>query len=233
MKPLIGITPLYDQNLDSTWILEAYVDAVKAAGGVPVVLSFVEDDESVEVLASSFDGFVFTGGQDIDPALYGQEKKTWCGSLAPKRDVLETKLLQALEKRDVPLLLICRGLQLANALRGGSLYQDLEKEEGAELNHDREKPYEAIHHRVTVSSQGPLGKVLPQEFGVNSLHHQGISRLGEGLVAFATSEDGLVEAFYDPKKKFYVGLQWHPELRFLEDEATMKIWTALIEAARR
>lgn len=232
MKPLIGITPLYDQKLDSTWILEAYVDAVKAAGGVPVVLSFVDDEESIEVLASSFDGFVFTGGQDIDPALYGEEKKAWCGALAPKRDALEVNLLRALEDKDVPVLLICRGLQLANALRGGTLFQDLEKEEGARLNHDREKPYNAIHHTVTVSSEGPLGEVLPREFGVNSLHHQAISRLGEGLVAFATSEDGLVEAFYDPKKRFYVGLQWHPELRFSEDEATLKTWRAFIEAAR-
>ncbi|MDO5713864.1 MAG: gamma-glutamyl-gamma-aminobutyrate hydrolase family protein [Tissierellia bacterium] len=233
-KPIIGVTPLYDGKLHSFWMLEEYFNAIQWAGGIPVVIGFTDNKEDFPQIVERFDGFVFTGGQDFDPLLYGQEKKETCGEFAPKRDKLEIGLLPEIMKADLPIFGICRGMQLLNVLCGGTLYQDLPTDFSDSVNHDREKPNDAFHHKVVVDTETYPGELLGKEIiDVNSLHHQGVDMIGDDLVPFAFSEeDGLIEGFYHNKKSWVIGLQWHPELIFPKEEGNQRIWKDFIRAAK-
>ena len=123
-KPVIAIVPLYDQERDSLWMHPGYMDGVIEAGGIPVMLSLVNDDVSLKETAHYFDGFIFAGGDDLNPELYHQAKAEYCGKLNQKRDEMEPKLLKNVLEADKPVLGICRGIQLLNACLGGTLYQD-------------------------------------------------------------------------------------------------------------
>lgn len=234
MKPIIGVTPLFDNDLKSFWILDNYMEAIRDTGGIPVVLGYTDTPEDFPRIAARFDGFVFTGGQDFDPALYGQEKKETCGVLAEKRDILETGLMPEVLKRDVPLLGICRGMQLLNAILGGDLYQDLSTDFSDKVNHDREKPNDAFHHRIVVDRETFPGRLLGEKYvKVNSLHHQGVDTLAPELVPFAVSEeDGLTEGFFHPDKTWVVGVQWHPELIYKKSPGNRRIWEDFIAKAK-
>ena len=234
-KPFIGITPQYDLSLQRIWMVDEYFTAVQWAGGIPVAISPTMDKEDFPQLVEALDGFVFTGGQDFDPMLYGQEKKETCGDFAPIRDQLEVDLMLEVLKQDVPLFGICRGMQLLNVLCGGTLYQDIPTDYAKTINHDREKPNDAFHHKVIVDTNTFPGKKLGQEIiHVNSLHHQGVDQLGKDLVAFAYCEDDdLLEGFYHDKKTWAVGLQWHPELIFPKEEGNQELWKDFIQAAKK
>ena len=124
-KPMIGLIPLVDEKRESYWMLPGYMEGIARAGGLAVMLPLTDKDEDIVRLLEAFDGFVFTGGHDVDPAIYGQEKLDICGDLCPGRDSMEQKLLRAALEADKPVLGICRGLQLINAVLGGTLWQDL------------------------------------------------------------------------------------------------------------
>ena len=208
-KPVIGVLPLYDRERESLWMLPGYFRGLSHAGALPVMLP-LENAEDCAQMAALCDGLLFTGGQDVDPALYGEEKQPVCGELCPARDRLEQALvLQAREQRK-PVLGICRGLQLLNAALGGTLWQDLPSQRHGEINHRMERPYDRAAHTVRLS--GPLAALYQADsLGVNSCHHQGIKALAPSLRPMAVAEDGLVEALYDPEQPFFWAVQWHPE----------------------
>lgn len=230
-KPLIGLIPLVDEGRESFWMLPGYMAGIARAGGLAVMLPLTGEDVDIENLVERFDGFLFTGGHDVDPALYGQEKEGYCGDLCPGRDAMEQKLLKAALAADKPVLGICRGLQLMNAVLGGTLWQDIPTQFPSETNHRMAAPYGRAEHTVQVNPELPFGN-LPLTLGVNSCHHQGIRELAPELKVWAKAPDGLVEAVYLPGKRYARAVQWHPEFFPVEDELSRTIFGGFVEAAK-
>lgn len=230
-KPLIGLIPLVDEGRESFWMLPGYMAGIARAGGLAVMLPLTGEDVDIENLVERFDGFLFTGGHDVDPALYGQEKEDCCGDLCPSRDAMEQKLLKAALAADKPVLGICRGLQLMNAVLGGTLWQDIPTQFPSETNHRMAAPYGRAEHTVQVNPELPFGN-LPLTLGVNSCHHQGIRELAPELKVWAKAPDGLVEAIFLPGKRYARAVQWHPEFFRVEDELSRTIFSGFVEAAK-
>ena len=230
MKPLIGITSYAQDARWGVWHMPAvlipldYVDAVERAGGRAFVIPPTEDgvDETLAVL----DGVVFSGGADVDPSRYGAEPHPETDTPQRRRDAGEMALLEAALERDMPVLAICRGFQLLNVARGGDLVQHLPEEVG----HDDHKqvPGEFAVHPVEVKEGTRLASIVGERSDVTSHHHQGLGKVGDGLVETAWAADGTLEGVEDPSRRFAVGVQWHPEAG--EDAA---LFEALVDEARK
>jgi gamma-glutamyl-gamma-aminobutyrate hydrolase PuuD len=226
-KPLIGITTYVEPASWGHWTLEAalvpydYVRAVERAGGR--VLLVPPDDDGIEEVLDALDGLVFSGGNDMAPNSYGAEADPATNGTNPARDRGELALLTAALERDLPVLAICRGLEVLNVVRGGDLVQHLPDVVGHEDH--RAVVGEFSEHPVRVDPASRLGEVRGP---VMSHHHQGLGRVGEGLREVAWAEDGVVEAVEDPAKSFHVGVLWHPEAG--EDQ---RLFEQLVEAARK
>ena len=232
-KPLIGVTPLLDRGRDSYWMLPGYFLALEEAGAVPVMLPLTDGEAALRRIVDALDGFLIAGGQDVSPALYGEQTKPTCKEICPERDAMESVLLRLLWDADKPVFGICRGLQILNAHLGGTLYQDLTAEHPSDVNHRMAAPYDRAEHTATLLKDTPLYALLRQEtIGVNSCHHQAIKTLAPGLSPMAVSPDGLVEAVYAPGKRFVWAVQWHPEFFYRVDENSRKLFTAFVNAAK-
>jgi putative glutamine amidotransferase len=223
-KPLIGVVPLWDEEKKSLWMLPGYMSGIEQAGGLPVMLPLSTDKEALEQICQMVDGLLFTGGQDVSPALYNEKKSELCGEVCVLRDEMEIALFsRAVMELNKPAFGICRGIQFFNAFMGGTLYQDLK-------DHRQKPPYNEPLHRVKIEQGSPLYALLKtDEIAVNSCHHQGIKDLSKKLVCMATAKDGLVEAVHVPGKKFAWAVQWHPEYS-LDDENSRKLFEAFVEA---
>jgi putative glutamine amidotransferase len=208
-RPVIGITA-YDVPVDfgrwTAWqcVLapERYVASVLDAGGLPVVLPPFEGSAR---LLDVVDGLVFTGGSDLEPALYGQEPHPETAGVVPHRDRAELHLLEAALGRDLPVLGICRGMQLLNVHRGGDLDQHLPGEV------HRGPPGEYTRHPVAAEPGTLLARLIGNGVQTHSCHHQAPARVGAGLDVAARAPAGTVEAIEDPRKSFLLGVLWHPE----------------------
>lgn len=231
-KPLIGVLPLVDEERDSIWMLPGYLDGLYAAGALPVILPLHLKKEDWMELDKGLSGYLFTGGQDVSPALYGETCETGCGACCVERDQLETFIFEAAVQQDKPILGICRGIQLFNVLAGGSLYQDLPTDYADHsLEHHMSAPYDRAVHDVLLEKGTPLYALLKKErLGVNSYHHQGIKTLGKGFDVMAYATDGLCEAIYMPDRTFVWAVQWHPEFLYQKDAAAQQIFKAFAEA---
>ena len=208
-RPLIALTPQVEVE-GRCWMNPDYLNSVLRAGGVGVVLPITNDEEALEKIAWEFDGFIFTGGPDVDPALYGQKKEDFCGEISAQRDEMELKLFRMAYDLHRPILGICRGIQLINVAMGGTLYQDLPSQLPSEVPHRvLEKPLARETHEILVEDL-PFGD-LPLKLMVNSRHHQAIDRLAPGLKVRARSADGVIEAVYEAQKPWVRAVQWHPE----------------------
>ena len=212
-NPIIGVTPLWDDERKSIWMLPDYLDGIKAAGGISVVLPLEMSEKDADRIVETCDGFLFTGGQDV-------------GS-CPERDKLETLLLSKALQSDKTILGICRGLQFINVFLGGTLWQDLPSQHPTEITHRQGKPYNAPIHKVVLN--GGLKSLLGEDtIDVNTLHHQAINELGESLIPMATAPDGIIEAARMENKRFVWGVQWHPEYMFKTDPNSLAIFTHFI-----
>src|ERR671924_445480 len=212
-RPLIGITSYAEEIRWGVWTEDAalvplaYVRAVDHAGGRALVVPPSEDglEETLEAL----DGIIFSGGGDLDPALYDAEPHPETDEPRRARDAAELRMLQAALDRDMPVLAICRGSQVLNVARGGDLVQHLPEVTGDERH--KHKPGVFSDHDVRVEHESRLGELVGERAPVKSHHHQGYGRIGEGLREVAWADDGTVEALEDPDKRFAVGVLWHPE----------------------
>lgn len=230
-KPIIGVLPLIDDPRNSYWMLPGYFNGLIAAGGIPVMLPLTSDKEILSQLADTYDGFLFTGGQDVSPSLYGEDTLPQCGEISKPLDEMENILLNELIGRDKPILGICRGIQFINAALGGTLYQDIPSQKPSKTEHHQSPPYDVPVHSVNITPNTPLYDILGQsELRVNSYHHQAVKELSPKLAAMAYSEDGLVEGVYMPDKKYIMAVQWHPELSYLKDKNSMLIFESFIKA---
>lgn len=232
-KPVIALIPLVDSARDSLWMLPGYMQGIAAAGGIGVMLPLTGDRESLEEILDRFDGFLFTGGHDVDPALYGQENTGLCGELCPARDDMERQLLKLALERGKCVFGICRGLQLMNAVLGGTLYQDIPIQFPSATNHRMAAPYGRAEHAVQVLPGTPFAAWgIPETIGVNSCHHQGIRKLSARLQPVAVAPDGLVEAVCIPGKPFACAVQWHPEFFPVADPVSGILFRAFVDACR-
>ena len=230
-KAVIGVTPLWDRDRDSCWMLPGYLEGLELAGALPITLPLTESNSDISRLVSLCDGFLFTGGQDVSPELYGENPRQVCGEICEKRDAFEQRLFAQALEQDKPMLGICRGIQFFNACLCGTLYQNLPTEHPWEVAHAMRLPYDRIVHSVALLPGSPLAALLGRaELGVNS-YHQAIRMLAPGLAEMVRTEDGLVEAVYRPDKTFVWAVQWHPEFSFRTDENSRKIFFAFVAAA--
>lgn len=236
MRPVIGVVPLVDHKLESLWMLPGYFDAVSEAGGVPMMLPLTADPDVLFRALDVVDGVVVTGGQDVCPALYGEKDPSaigLCGELCPERDAMEALLVPELVARDVPTLGICRGIQVINAVLGGTLWQDVPRQRPSAVEHHGKPPYDEPVHTVEVLAGTPLSSCVGAgELPVNSYHHQALRDVAPGLTAMAMAADGVVEAVWRPASRFFWAVQWHPEFAHKVDEPSRKIFSALVGAAR-
>jgi len=238
VAPLIGITTsvTVDRTPERAYVNGAYVRAIQAAGGIPVLLTPHFTPEVRAALWSRLDGLVLTGGGDIDPARFGEARRPAVDDVSSARDDLEIGLTHRALADDVPLFAICRGIQVLNVALGGTLVQDIPGELPHALAHSQKAPRHEPTHAVKVMGEGTrLGRVLGTlEVNVNSMHHQAIKRLGEGLREVAWAPDGIVEGVEMPgDDRFVLGVQWHPEELVGHDPAARNLFAAIVDAARR
>jgi putative glutamine amidotransferase len=195
-----------------------------------MILNLTDSKSVLEQSIRLFDGFLFTGGHDVNPELYGQEKTERCEGICDMRDKMEHYIFnEAVLKQNKPALGICRGIQLFNVLLGGSLYQDIPAEFPSVVNHSQKPPYDVPAHNVRIIADTPLHKLAQKEvLEVNSSHHQGINKIARELESMALSDDGLVEAVYMPTHPYVWAVQWHPELS-LKNEVSKKIFSYFVE----
>ena len=214
MRPLIGITAYAEPevrwgawNLPAALVPLGYVQAIEAAGGRALLVPPSRDgiEETLDVL----DGLLFSGGADLDPAVYGADSHPETNGLRPDRDAGELALLAAALERDLPLLAVCRGSQVLNVALGGDLVQHLPDVVGDEKH--RRTLGVFSDHDVDVEPGSVLGSLIGDRAPVKSHHHQGFGRLGEGLRTAARADDGTIEALEAPDRRFALGVLWHPE----------------------
>jgi putative glutamine amidotransferase len=238
VAPLIGITTsvTVGQTPERAYVNGTYIKAVQAAGGIPLLLAPHFSPQTQAVLWQRLDGLLLTGGGDIDPARFGQAPHPTVADVSSARDELELGLTHRALTDDVPLLAICRGLQVLNVALGGTLVQDIPSERPGALVHSQTAPRHDATHAVKVMGEGTrLGRVLGAlELEVNSMHHQAIDRLGNGLREVAWAPDGIVEGLELPgDDRFVLGVQWHPEELAGHDAAARNLFAAIVDAARR
>ncbi|GIW46096.1 MAG: gamma-glutamyl-gamma-aminobutyrate hydrolase [Candidatus Binatia bacterium] len=230
-RPIIGITSYArDQSeLPSFSLPAGYADQIADAGGIPVVLPPVIPDPAT--VLDRLDGLLLSGGGDVSPESYGGEHHETVYSVSEERDQFEFALLRAaLERKELPILCICRGLQVLNVVQGGTLHEHLPDFLGDAVPH-RLPPRQTSRHLVRLEPRSRLGQIFSTDkLEVLSWHHQGIDRLGTGLRAVGWSDDGLIEAVEQQDHPWCLAVQWHPEMD-PTDHLQRRLFQAFVMAA--
>jgi len=234
LKPIIGIGCDVEQKEGErarAFVFLTYVEALRRAGALPVLIP--PQPENAADLVEALDGVLLAGGEDCDPALYGQEQHPKVTHLMEvRRQGNDLALAQAARQRGIPTLGICLGLQMMNVGAGGTLVQDIDSHLETEIRH-ASLPENRGRHGVLIEQGTKLAAMVPAaELDVNSSHHQAVGRVGEGLRVTAHAPDGIIEGVEDPRHPFYIGVQWHPEDMVGEGSATMLL-DAFVKAARK
>jgi putative glutamine amidotransferase len=235
MKTAIGIFPSIRK--DGTFALyEKYTDAIIANGALPIVIPHVAeaDADILYALMDKCDGFLFTGGNDIDPALYGIKKCDTCGETTVKRDTFELLAFKYAMSSGKPILGICRGCQLINVALGCTLIQDIPTAHKSAIRHTSYSVENPTYHEIDIPDNSPLLKLsVTPRVKINSFHHQCVDKLGEGLKILAVSSvDGISEGVYLDSDRYLVGVQWHPERSYKESNLDAAIFKNFIEASK-
>lgn len=233
--PIIGLCSSYekDEQNDRIFLNRAYLDAIRHFGGTPLVIPAEAGEEEQQYLLSLCDGLVLTGGNDIDPALYGETVLNDTVVIAPERDAGEPRLCELALRRNLPILGICRGMQILNVYFGGTLYQDLPSQVDSTVTHSMEKPYHRTCHNCLLTAGSPLFELTGQtQIDVNSHHHQAVKDVAPGFQVMGRCGDGVIEAIWKPDAVFLWAVQWHPEKIWDIEESSAKIFEAFIAACK-
>ena len=207
-----------------------YLTALEAAGAIPLVLPPLHP-ELVGPLLDRVDGICLSGGPDLDPSAYGAAMHPATGPVEPDLDAFELALARAADARGLPILAICRGMQLLNVARGGSLHQHLPELVTDEISHRQEISGTRVTHAVALEAHSHIARVLRLDRAeVNSFHHQAVNRLGEGLVVAGRAPDGTIEAIEATDRAFVLGVQWHAESLTARSEQA-RLFQAFVDAA--
>lgn len=243
-RPLIGVPTQTLHAIDDippglpqSWVMnQRYLQALAAVGGVPVLVPLLTDEAVLRPLYERLDGVFLAGGVDMDPGSYGEPRSERCGRVDPPRDAVELTLARWAVDEGKPLLGVCRGMQVLNVLTGGTLHQDCADFPDGALKHDyfptKGHARDYLAHEVRLAPGSRLHEIFGTDTArVNSMHHQAVRALGDGLRVVATAPDGLIEAVEGPGDGFAIGVQWHPEMLIDTDPATRRLFEAFVEAA--
>lgn len=243
MHPLIGI--MCTTILGASWsknslgryldgVYRNYTQAVEFCGGAPVLIPIVKKTTALERIMSKLDGLVLSGGYDINPRFYGEEPLEGLEYVDADRDCTEMELTRLALERNIPILGICRGIQMLNIVGGGTLYQNLSSQKPDCLKHRQEADMQVTTHRVNIDRSSLLYDILKKdEIWVNSSHHQAVKNVASDYRVSAVARDGVIEGIEDTSHKFVLAVQWHPEGTWEIDEDSQKLFRAFIEAAAR
>ena len=221
MKTKIGIVICGLEN-QKQYVSDAYIQAIKSAGGLPVILPLVKSKSVISEYVSLCDGFLFCGGGDITPLLFGQEPAAGIGKTDISLDLFQIRLMRTILESDKPVLAICRGMQVLNVACGGTILQDLNLADFETINHMQTSlSRKDISHKVTFAPKTKAQRILGNFAFTNSFHHQAIEQIGDGLVVSGTTGDDIIEAIDMPSHTLVIGVQWHPE-SMLDSSPNMK-----------
>ena len=235
-RPRIGIPMRIEPATQRFYLSRFYSEAVEATGGAPVHVSLIPKADYIDSVVEGLDGVLLPGSDsDVDRLRYGQQPHPHLGTVHPIKDQTDLLLIDAAERKRIPLFAICFGMQVLNVSRGGTLIQDISSQVPDAIKHEQGVPRDRPSHRVNVAEQTKLANIAAVEnLLVNSHHHQAIETLGADLVATAWSSDGIIEACEDPRDdRFVVAVQWHPELGWEEDPVSQRLFEMFVAEAAR
>ncbi|WP_292592492.1 gamma-glutamyl-gamma-aminobutyrate hydrolase family protein [Mesorhizobium sp.] len=230
--PVIGIVSDFDVETENYVCDKQYVRAIEKAGAIAIILPYAEADDMSEVL-NLISGLVLTGGKDFSTELYGAAPHPAVQGIVPERDNFEFELAHSALNRSMPILGICRGMQLLNVVGGGIIYPHTLDEFANALDHRDGTPLDKTAHEVRIERSSLLWRACgeqPSSFPVNSMHHQAIKQLAPVFVVSARAEDGVVEAFEAPGRPFVIGVQWHPEWMYVSESACRHLFKNFVRA---
>lgn len=233
MKPLIGLLVTIDNN-KTTNVNYTYARAITELGGTPIVLPYTNDDRDIDSFVSMCDGFLFSGGKDVEPCRFNETQINDSLVIHYYRDELEFKVFDKAISTNKPILGICRGAQVINVALGGSLYQDIPAQIPSNIAHRQIEGQTEYSHTVNVVSNTPLHKLVGKKAKIvaNSFHHQSIKTLGNGLKLMATADDGVIEGAYLEGDRYLRIYQWHPEKLFDKHDVNNEIIKDFIDACK-
>lgn len=241
MTPLIGITcsrlvggswSAYSPGHLMDYTFDEYSRAVLSSGGAPVLIPVAQDNGSINTVLERLDGLLLSGGPDIHPRRYKEQPLAGLGEIDDELDQMELSAARKAYRRNLPILAVCRGIQILNVCLGGSLYQDIDRQLAGGINHSQKAAKSVPTHTVSISDGTRLREVFGKKnIWVNGRHHQAVKDLAPGLVVSATAADGVVEAVEDPSKQFVVGVQWHPEGNWKDDLNSKRLFKAFVKEA--
>lgn len=238
-RPLVGIpSHSYDKVLDGTYppsflMTQVYVQRLEAAGAAPIIVPLLAGDATLRVIYERLDGLFLAGGVDVDPSYYGEPPHPRLGDVNRERDRIEITLLRWALADHMPVLAVCRGIQVLNVAAGGTLYQDIEAQIPNAMRHDYHKirPRNYRAHDVAIEPDSHLSRAMgAHAVGVNSLHHQAVKDVASGFRVTARAGDGVIEGIERRNGHFAVGVQWHPEALAEEDAAMQALFDRFVEA---
>lgn len=231
MKPLIGVTSYESDRKGYHTINTNYINSVFDAGGIPVIIPIIPNEEDFEIYLSRLDGIIFSGGIDVSPLIYNENPLKEVNVISQVRDDYEMGLMKKAFEMNIPVLGVCRGHQLANVILGGTLYQDLNSQVPNVLGHAPKVEFmDEFYHSINIDKDSKLYEIMGEEkLFVNSLHHQAIKELGNNLKITAYSQDGIIEAIESTDDRFFIGVQFHPEALARRHPQFSKLFKALID----
>jgi putative glutamine amidotransferase len=233
-RPRIGITMRIEHTTDRFYLGRHYSEAIEAAGGAPIHISLIPNSAYIDSVVEGLDGILLPGSDsDVDPLRYGQQPHPELGTVQTIKDETDLLVIEAVERRRIPLFAICFGMQILNVSRGGSLIQDIRSQVPEAIKHEQGPPRDRPSHHVRLLDGSKLSKIAGTlDAVVNSHHHQAIESVGADLVATAWTTDGVIEAMEDPRPdRFIVAVQWHPELGWANDLLSQRLFRSFVNEA--
>lgn len=234
-KPRIGITMRLELESNRFYLGRDYSEAIEGLGGIPIHISLIPNREYIAECLENLDGILLPGSDtDVDPIRFGEEPHSKLGRVIYEKEETDLLVLAEAEKRKLPVLGICFGMQILNVFRGGTLIQDLGSQVQECLKHQQGQPLERNSHSLEIAENSLLARLITlNDVRVNSHHHQAVKEVGNNLKATAWAKDGVIECIEDTREnQFVMGVQWHPELSWKTDELSRKIFETFIEECK-
>ena len=215
------------------YVNDDYVDAVIMAGGTPVILPVNKDADVIDEQLTGIDALILSGGYDVNPQLYGEEPHVLLGDVCDRRDCFDAIVIQrAMEKR-LPILGICRGIQILNVVFGGTLYQDCSEAEGSYIKHNQEHIPNRVSHSVHIVPDTELSYIMGDKTTVNSFHHMAVREVAPGFRVSAVAPDGIIEGLESTNDNFVLAVQWHPEMLHRKNSEMLALFQLLVAKAEK
>ncbi|MCR4436738.1 MAG: gamma-glutamyl-gamma-aminobutyrate hydrolase family protein [Clostridiales bacterium] len=234
-RPLIGVTPWYDYPKDTAYIKSGYCEGVVEAGGLPVLMPFTADEDILTDVIDRLDGFLVSGGPDLDAKYYNEENMPYNGDISPERDMMELFVVKRAVEVNKPVFGICRGIQVMNVALGGSLYQDIysQVKDRELIQHSQAAPKWYPTHDIRIEKGSKVWSSFNRDRArVNTFHHQAVKQVAPGFKVTSRSSDGIVESIELEGHIFAVGVQWHPELMWQKNPEFLNIFRSFVECCR-